>query len=102
MSLKGQRHETQGDLADAIGIEGPTLTHHLNRMEEAGLVTRTRETNNRRVHRVELTTAGEKRFLSLIEVVSAFDRQLRRGLSKSDTQRLGNLLETLRINATDR
>ena len=37
VSLKRQRHGAQRELADAVGIEGPTLTHHLNRMETAGL-----------------------------------------------------------------
>ena len=30
----------QRQLAEAVGIEGPTLTHHLNRMEAAGLANR--------------------------------------------------------------
>jgi len=34
-SLKAGRHGMQRELADAVGIEGPTLTHHLNRMESA-------------------------------------------------------------------
>src|SRR5205823_2753823 len=32
VSLKGQEHGAQRELAEAVGIEGPTLTHHLNRM----------------------------------------------------------------------
>src|ERR1700737_4792305 len=55
VSLKAQRHCMQRQLAEAVGIEGPTLTHHLNRMEAAGLVTRRRDSENRRIHRVELT-----------------------------------------------
>ena len=35
VSLEGQAHGAQRELADAVGIEGPTLTHHLNRMEAA-------------------------------------------------------------------
>ncbi|MDQ1369525.1 MAG: MarR family transcriptional regulator, transcriptional regulator for hemolysin, partial [Acidimicrobiaceae bacterium] len=47
VSLKTQRHGMQRDLAEAVGIEGPTLTHHLNRMEADGLVQRRRDPNNR-------------------------------------------------------
>src|SRR6266536_2658823 len=59
VSVMGQAHETQRDLAAAVGVEGPTLTHHLNRMEADGLVTRRRDPDNRRVHQVELTADGE-------------------------------------------
>ena len=37
-SVKGARHGTQRHVAAEVGIEGATLTHHLNRMEVAGLV----------------------------------------------------------------
>ncbi|HKF92438.1 MAG TPA: MarR family winged helix-turn-helix transcriptional regulator, partial [Acidimicrobiia bacterium] len=59
VSLKAQAHGAQRELAEAVGVEGPTLTHHLNRMEADGLVTRHRDPDNRRVHRVELTDDGE-------------------------------------------
>ena len=61
VSLKGGAHGAQRELADAVGIEGPTLTHHLNRMETAGLVTRRRDPENRRAHRVELTRTARPR-----------------------------------------
>ena len=59
VALQGRRHRAQRDLAEAVGIEGPTLTHHLNRLELAGLVVRMRDPDNRRVHRVDLTPAGQ-------------------------------------------
>ncbi len=55
VSLKGKPVASQRELAEAIGIRGPTLTHHLDVMESAGLVTRRRDPGNRRVHLVELT-----------------------------------------------
>ena len=39
-------------------LSGPTLTHHLDRMEADGLLTRTRDTGDRRVVHVDLTPAG--------------------------------------------
>ena len=59
LSLQGRRHRAQRELAEAVGIEGPTLTHHLNRLELAGLVVRMRDPQNRRVHLVDLTPAGQ-------------------------------------------
>ena len=98
MSLKGQRHGAQRQLAQAVGIEAPTLTHHLNRMEAAGLVTRTRDPANRRVHRVELTAAGEAAFQRLLTAVVGFDRQLRAGLTTREIAALSRTLARLRAN----
>src|SRR5713101_1430489 len=91
VSLKSQRHGAQRELAEAVGIEGPTLTHHLNRMEAAGLVTRTRDPENRRVHRVQLTEAGEAAFGRLRRSVTSFDRRLRAGLAGEEIATLSGL-----------
>src|SRR3954464_13751404 len=50
LSLKPGRPETQRELARAVGIEGPTLTHHLAKLEKAGLVTRERDPQKRLRH----------------------------------------------------
>jgi MarR family transcriptional regulator, transcriptional regulator for hemolysin len=100
VSLKSQAHGAQRHLAEAIGIEGPTLTHHLNKMETAGLVTRRRDPANRRVHHVELTPAGEKLFLGLLEAVIAFDQRLREGLADRQLTQLRRLLDLLAANVT--
>jgi MarR family transcriptional regulator for hemolysin len=101
VSLKNRQHGAQRDLARDVGIEGPTLTHHLNRMETAGLVTRTRRPDNRRVHDVTLTEAGEATFQHLLTTVIAFDEQLRSGLATRELATLSQLLRRLRTNATD-
>src|SRR5215213_9159917 len=96
VSLQRGEHAAQRELAEAVGIEGPTLTHHLNRMEAAGLVTRTRDPANRRVHRVELTDAGTEAFRRLARAVAAFDRRLRKGLTGEQVDALEDLLGRLR------
>jgi MarR family transcriptional regulator for hemolysin len=100
VSLKTQTHGAQSEIAAAIGIEGATLTHHLNRMEAAGIVNRRRDPANRRVHRVELTVTGEKLFFALLQRVLAFDEQLRSGFSERDLTQLGRLLDRMAANAT--
>jgi len=92
VSLKGHQHEAQRQIAAAVGVEGPTLTHHLNRLERDGLVQRTRDPENRRAHRVTLTPAGESAFLRMAGAMQAFDHRLRAGLTE---QQLGQLAETL-------
>ena len=99
VSIKAQRHGMQRELAEAVGIEGPTLTHHLNRMEAAGLVTRRRDPDNRRIHRVELTGDGEATFHRLLASVVTFDRRLRAGLDDDQIGALSGMLGRLRDNA---
>jgi MarR family transcriptional regulator for hemolysin len=101
VSLQGQRHGAQRELAEAVGIEGPTLTHHLNRMESAGLVTRTRDPANRRVHQVELTEAGAAMFGRLVATVSTFDQKLRAGFTDREISALAGLLHRLETNVAD-
>lgn len=98
-SLKAQRHGGQRQLAEAIGVEGPTLTHHLNRMEATGLVTRTRDPANRRLHQVELTDAGEAAFQRLRGAAIAFDQQLRKGFTTEEIDSITDIFRRLQTNA---
>jgi MarR family transcriptional regulator for hemolysin len=98
-ALKRGSHTMQRDIAMAIGIDGATLTHHLNRMEADGLVRRERVAGNRRTHVVALTPDGEARFTNLLRAVIAFDQQLRAGLSDHDLATIRRLLARLRANA---
>jgi len=100
ISLKTQQLANQRKLAEAIGIEGATLTHHLNAMEADGLVTRRPNPTNRRVHLVELTEAGEALFQRLRAAAVGFDRQLRAGLTDADVATLAQLLDRLRDNVS--
>jgi MarR family transcriptional regulator, transcriptional regulator for hemolysin len=100
ISLKSRPSASQRQLADAAGIQGATLTHHLNAMESAGLITRRRDPANRRVHMVELTPAGDELFLRLRAAAAAFDEQLRTGLPEHDLNQLAELLTRLRGNVT--
>jgi len=87
---------TQAKMAEAMGITGATLTHHLNALEDQGLVRRWREASNRRVQQVALTEAGEELFARLREVAVRHDERLRSTLSEKEVDQLGRLLEKVR------
>jgi MarR family transcriptional regulator, transcriptional regulator for hemolysin len=95
LNLKIRPTANQRDLAEAVGIREATLTHHLNAMETAGLLTRRRDQSNRRIHIVELTDAGEAAFLRLRDAAAAFDRRLRRGITPEQVASLDDLLNRL-------
>ena len=100
ISLKSRPLASQRELAAVVGIQGATLTHHLDTMESAGLITRRRAPADRRLHLVELTPAGDALFLRLRDAATAFDRRLRAGLSEGDVGQLESLLTRLRDNVS--
>ena len=102
LTLQTRELGNQRELADAVGIRGATLTHHLNAMEAGGLVTRHRDPANRRIQHVELTPAGEALFHELAGAAIAFDQRLRAGLDDRDIDVLESLLGRLHANITDR
>jgi MarR family transcriptional regulator, transcriptional regulator for hemolysin len=101
LSLRTRRLGTQRELAEAVGIQGATLTHHLNAMEDAGLLTRRRDPNNRRVHLVELTADGDALFDRLRAAAMAHDERVRAGLTREEVDRLTELLDRIRDNVTE-
>jgi len=95
LNLKIHRDANQRQLADVVGINQATLTHHLNAMEGDGLVARRRDPANRRNHIVELTDAGEAAFTRLAAAARAFDQQLRGDLEPAAVDSLRALLDRL-------
>ena len=93
--VRPEQWGTQSRMADAMGITGATLTHHLNALEKRGLVRRWREADNRRVQHVALTPAGETLFARLREVAVRHDRRLRSNLTEPETALLAELLDKL-------
>ena len=98
-ALAAGDHRTQADLALAIGVRQPTLTHHLDAMERVGLVSREREDGNRRAQRVTVTESGRQLFLRLRRAAASFDGRLRAGLDDGDVTALRRLLLQLAENA---
>ena len=91
--VRSQQWGTQSQMAEAMGITGATLTHHLNAMETQGLVTRRR---TGRVQHVDLTPEGAALFDRLREVAMRHDARLREGLTDAETAQLAALLGKIR------
>ena len=98
-SLTAADWPAQAGLAASLGIEGATLTRHLDRMEEAGLLRRRRDPDDRRAVRLELTDRGRTLHGELLAIVIAFDRRLRAGLTEEELVLLDELLTRLERNA---
>src|SRR5881227_2365102 len=79
---------SQRQLADLMRIEPPTLVRHLDKLADEGLVERQPDPGDRRVVRVVVTPAGQKRLAELHEVV----HELRGILTKRDVEVLARAL----------
>lgn len=101
ISLKTRRLASQRELADAVGIREATLTHHLNAMDASGLITRQRDPENRRVHLVALTPAGEEAFFRMRTAALAFNARLRAGFDDEELAEFERVLDRLRANASE-
>src|SRR5215207_6228218 len=76
--VRSEKWGAQARMAEAMGITGATLTHHLNALERRGLVRRWREAGNRRA-----------------QGAARHDERLRSQLSDEETARLAALLDKL-------
>ena len=101
LNLKIHKPGNQRELAEAVGVREATLTHHLNAMDARGLITRTRDSANRRIHVVELTEAGDALFGQLQQAALAFNAKLQGGLTEADLDTLGGLLGQLAANVSE-
>ena len=63
---------TQSELAERIGVEGPTLVRMLNRLEQEGLVERKDAPNDRRAKIIRLTPKGEAVIADIVGLSGPF------------------------------
>jgi len=90
---------TQSEIAQQLSVQGATVTDMLQRMEEAGLVSRRRDLDDNRLVRVYLTNAGREKerfivaqFLKLESAVFAgFDEKERVWLRQLLNRTLDNM-----------
>ena len=97
-SLKHDRWSTQLDLARSLGIEGPTMTRHLDNLEQNGFVTRRRSESDRRAVHVELTEAGSAAYERMLVAVIALNKRLQAGFSRDELRQLDDVLKRLADN----
>lgn len=86
---------SQADLATQVGVERPTMSHHLERLEAAGLVDRRRDEHDRRIVRVHPTPAGRRRLARLDAAVEAMEAELAGLLSERERTTLARALDKI-------
>jgi MarR family transcriptional regulator, transcriptional regulator for hemolysin len=93
---------SQSALASHVHLEGATITHHVDRLEELGLVRRQLDPKDRRVRKIELTPAGERLHRDLLVAMREFERTLLAGLSERQQTELRAALTRISDNLAAR
>lgn len=84
---------TQRELADIVGIEGPTLVRQLHALEAQGLIERVPVAHDRRAKGIRLTESARPLLDTLNKVSRATADEF---LAKLDRRRLGSATKLLR------
>ena len=88
----------QNGLADMLDVEPITLCRMIDRLEEAGLVERRRDPNDRRARRLHLTDKARPLIVRLRGVADVLTAEALRGLAPVELASLEASLETIRHN----
>jgi len=93
---------TAGALADMLDLSPSAMTNRLDRLEEDGLVSRARDTEDRRSVLVSITPRGEEIVGQAVERQAKEESSLLAVLSATDQRRLNVLLRALSLEIEDR
>lgn len=94
VALSGRDGQKVSELGDRLFLESNTLTPLIKRLEAAGLVSRTRDTQDERVVRVSLTPQGRKLAQDALACVPA-DVLRATGMSGDDLTKLNSAMSQL-------
>lgn len=86
---------SQSELIKRLGVQPPTVTGALQRLERAGIVRREPDPENRRISRVYLTEKGRELEGPVQEALADAERNLLANLSSDERRELGELLDRL-------
>ncbi|ARP95443.1 MarR family winged helix-turn-helix transcriptional regulator [Bordetella genomosp. 13] len=85
----------QGALADALGIEGPSLVRLLDHLVAAGLIERREDPSDRRARTLHLTESGQALRAKLEDVLTRIRRELFKGIDGNDIEACLRVFEQL-------
>lgn len=87
-----QNGMTQSEIAEALSVQGATITNMLKKMEDANLITRQRDPQDNRLVRVYATQAGIDLEISIAQQLDSLEDSILAGVSESDRAVLRRVL----------
>jgi DNA-binding MarR family transcriptional regulator len=97
-ALSEEGFVSQKALASHVHVEGATITHHIDRLEQLGLVRRVVDATDRRARRIEATTEGKRLHEKLVAGAREFERVVFAGVSEAEQDELRRVLDRLASN----
>ncbi|GII51917.1 hypothetical protein Pth03_03060 [Planotetraspora thailandica] len=94
-TLADQDADSQHELAERLGINRTIMVRLVDRLQEAGYVTRTRNPANRRSYVLSITDEGRAARDAMKQSVAARDAKITAALSPAERRRLNELLSLL-------
>lgn len=85
----------QKELAQALGIEGPSLVRLLDGLERRGLIERREDESDRRARGIYLTTAGRDLQKRVLRVSNAIQRRLLAAVRPADLEACSRAFRTI-------
>ncbi|CAM4238101.1 MarR family winged helix-turn-helix transcriptional regulator [Bordetella muralis] len=86
----------QGALAEALGVEGPSLVRVLDQLVSSGLIERREDPNDRRARTIHLTPDGHALREQVEGVLVKLRREIFRDVSHDDLQACLRVFDTLK------
>ncbi|KOF51870.1 MULTISPECIES: MarR family transcriptional regulator [unclassified Achromobacter] len=86
----------QGALAEALGVEGPSLVRVLDQLVAAGLMERREDPHDRRARTLHLTEAGHALRKQVEDVLVELRRRLFAGVAEADLEACLRVFESLK------
>jgi DNA-binding MarR family transcriptional regulator len=93
---------TPGKLAEKQGLSSGAMTNRLDRLEEAGLIRRRPDQDDRRSLHIELTDKGHKAWLETVHAQAAKEAVIGAALNERELAQLNNLLRKVLSGFEDR
>jgi MarR family transcriptional regulator, organic hydroperoxide resistance regulator len=84
------------EVAERMITRDPDITRLLDRLEKRDLIARSRDSKDRRVITVRITTGGQKLLKDLDRPMAEYNRKLLSHMDNSDLRKLAELLEVAR------
>ena len=97
-AIYSRKRCTMSELAELASIDRTTLTRTIDRMQDAGWLSRGADGDDMRVTRLALTAAGERLFGRVWPTVSQLNDAAIAGLSPAMVERLRGMLAQMKSN----
>lgn len=93
--------QTMGDISDWLLVSSGNITGIISRLENDGLVTRTRSAGDRRTHLVRLSRNGTKEFERMSSAHEKWVKNMLSGMTRKEMATLDELLTKVKVSLAE-